>query len=172
MDLTTLHIARADRSHSATLVPLLEQYCRDMRQWLAVDSDRTGSFTYPLEAAWNEGTHVYLAYADESPVGFALVGSAQRHVGDPGAKDMVEFFVARHVRRNGFGRTMAAQIWQQYPGSWLVRVYQGNAPAMRFWEPAISTHTSGHYREEVRSIAGKPWSYFTFAATDFRLERP
>jgi predicted acetyltransferase len=165
MDPTTFRIVRADRSHNATLVPLLEQYCSDMQQWLSPDSDRDGGFTYPLEAAWNQGTHVYLAYVDELPAGFALVGSAQRHGGDPGTRDVVEFFVARHVRRNGIGRTLAARLWDQYPGSWLVRVYQGNTPAMRFWAAAISIHTSGNYREAVRSIGGKPWSYFTFASS-------
>jgi predicted acetyltransferase len=172
MDLTTVRIARANRSHSATLTPLLEQYCRDMQQWLAVAPNRAGGFTYPLEAAWNEGTHVYLAYVDELPVGFALVGSARRRGGDPSAKDMVEFFVSGQARRNGVGRTIAAHLWLQYPGSWLVRVYQGNTPAMRFWASTISACTGGRYREAVRSISGKPWSYFTFAPSDCRPERP
>jgi predicted acetyltransferase len=171
MDLTTFRVVRADRSHEATLAPLLAQYCREMEHWLGIDSDRAGVFTYPLEAAWNAGTHVYLAYVEELPAGFALVGSAQRHGGDPSTRDMVEFFITRRVRCGGIGRRMAAYVWHQYPGSWLVRVYQGNTPAMRFWASAISACTGGDFSESVRSIAGKPWSYFTFESVDSRPSR-
>ncbi len=172
MDLADFNIVHADRSHDATLVPLLQQYCHDMEEWIPLESDQAEGFTYSLGKVWGDGAQVYLAYIAETPIGFALVGSAARYVGDPGMKDIVEFFVTRHVRRHGIGRTMAAHVWNQFPGPWLVRVYHGNVPAMRFWASAIADYTCGHYREEVRSISGKTWSYFTFASfANSRLER-
>lgn len=139
---------------------------------MAPSSDAAEEFTYPLERVWNDDTHVYLAHVADIPAGFAFVASAQRHVGDPSVKDMLEFFVAAHLRRNGFGRAMAGYIWNQYPTKWLVRVYQNNLPAMRFWAGAIADYSSEAYREEVRSISGHAWSYFTFAPSNYRLERP
>ena len=97
------------------------------------------------------------------PAGFALIGSAQRYIGDPKVRDMVEFFVAAHFRRNGFGRAMAEYIWNQYRSDWLIRVYQANTPAMRFWAETVAHYSSGAYLEDVRSISGDAWSYFTFA---------
>ncbi len=161
MALADFHIVRADRSHDATLVPLLKQYCRDMQAWIPPESSRAEGFEYPLEKVWGDGNHVYLAYAAGMPLGFAFVGCAQRHVGEAGTTDVVEFYVAAHARRNGIGRTMAAHLWNRHPGKWLVRVYQGNAPAMRFWASAIASYTGGQYREDVRGISGKSWSYFT-----------
>ena len=165
VDLADFHMVRADRSHDATLVPLLKQYCRDMQAWIPPESSQAEGFEYPLEKVWGDGNDVYLAYAAGMPLGFAFVGCAQRHVGEAGTKDVVEFYVAAHARRNGIGRTLAAHLWNRYPGKWLVRVCQGNAPAMRFWASAIASYTGGQYREDVRGISGKSWSYFTFAAS-------
>ena len=172
VNLTDLQILRADQAHDVILAPLLKQYCREMRAWMAPSSDPTEEFTYPLERIWNDDTHVYLAHVADVPAGFAFVASARGYVGDPSAMDMVEFSIAAHLRRNGFGRAMAGYIWDQYPTRWLVRVYQNNSPAMRFWAGTIANYSSGAYREEVRSISGHRWSYFTFAPSNNRLERP
>src|SRR5262249_14387771 len=115
---------------------------------------------------------VYLAHVVNIPAGFALVGSAQRYIGDPKVRDMVEFFVAARFRRNGLGRAMAEYIWNQYPTNWLIRVHQGNTPAMRFWAEAVAHYSSGAYREDLRSISGSAWSYFTFAPSYNQVRTP
>ena len=171
MNLADLHILRVERGHDASLGPLLKQYCREMRAWMAPTSDAAEGPTYPLEKVWNDDTHVYLAYVADIRAGFALVGSAQRYVGDRNVKDMVEFFVATNLRRN-VGRAMAGYIWNRYPTKWLVRVYQDNTSAMRFWAGVIANYSSGAYREEVRSISGNAWSYFTFAPSNNRWRGP
>ena len=171
MSLADFHILRVDRAHDATLAPLLKQYCCEMRAWITPISDAEG-FTYPPEKIWNDETDVYLAHVADIPAGFVFVGSAQRYIGDTNVRDMVEFFVAAHFRRNGVGRTVARYIWNQYPSGWLIRVYQGNTPAMRFWTEAVAQYSSGAYREDVVSIAGNAWSYFTFAAPNNRGRGP
>jgi predicted acetyltransferase len=169
MSLGGLEIVRADRSYDGTLVPLLKQYCVEMKMWFPRLRE---DFTYPLETVWDGGVHVYLAYAAKSPAGFALVGSAQHHVGDPSTKDIVEFFVTTQLRRQRLGRAMAAYLWNQYPTNWLVRVLQANTSAMRFWATTIADYSHGDHCEEVRSISGDAWSYFTFSPSNQRLERP
>jgi len=171
MNLADLHIQRVDRAHDATLAPLLQQYCCEMRTWIAPMSDAE-DFTYPPEKIWNDDTDVYLARVADIPAGFALVGSAQRYIGDPQVRDMVEFFVAAQFRRNGFGRAMAGYIWNQYRSDWLIRVHQGNTPAMRFWARAIAHYSSGAYREDVRSISGNAWSYIRIAPSNNRVWTP
>jgi len=171
MNLADFHVLRVDRADDAILAPLLKQYCCEMRPWIAPISDVEG-FTYPPEKIWNDDTDVYLAHVADTPAGFALVGSAQRYIGDPKVRDMVEFFVAARFRRYGFGRAMACYLWNQYPGDWLIRVYRGNTPAMRFWARRVAHCSSGAYREDVRSISGGAWSYFTFAPSNNRWGGP
>src|SRR5215475_4609364 len=165
MNPASVRVLPVDRTQHETLAPLLKQYCREMRALMMPLSDAE-SFTYPPEKIWNDDTDVYLAHVADIPAGFALVGSAQRYIGDPKVRDMVEFFVAADFRRNGFGRAMAGYIWNQYPGNWLIRVYQGNTPAMRFWAGTVARYSSGAYREDIRSISGNAWSYFTFVPSD------
>jgi predicted acetyltransferase len=171
MNLADLHILRVDRALDGTLAPLLKQYCCEMRAWTAPMSDAE-NFTYPPEKIWNDDTDVYLAHVVDIPAGFALVGSAQRYIGDPKVRDMVEFFVAAPFRRNGFGRAMAWYIWNQYPSNWLIRVCQRNTPAMRFWEEAVAHYSTGAYREDVLGISDNAWSYFTFAPSNNRRRGP
>jgi len=171
MNIADFNILRVDRAHDATLAPLLKQYCCEMRAWIPPISDAEG-FTYPPEKIWNDDTDVYLAHVAEIPAGFALVGSAQCYIGDSKVRDVVEFFVAARFRRNGFGRAMAGYIWNQYPGNWLIRVYRGNTPAMRFWAGAVAHYSSGAYREDIRSISGNAWSYFTFVPSNDRWRGP
>jgi predicted acetyltransferase len=165
MTVADFHILWVDRAHDATLAPLLKQYCCEMAAWIAPVSDAEG-FTYPSEKIWNDNNDVYLAHVADIPAGFALAGSAGRHIAAPKVRDMVEFFVAAQFRRNGLGRAMAGYLWNQYPNAWLIRVYQGNTPAMRFWAGAVAHCSNGAYREDVRSISGNAWSYFTFAPSN------
>ncbi len=157
-----LDIHRADRSHDAILRNLLQLYCHDMAQWLLLDAKSDGVYSYPAERLWLAGNHTYLAFLDDIPIGFGLVGSASPYLEDSRATDLHEIFVVRRHRRSGVGRTLAAHIWNRHPGKWLVRVYQGNPAALPFWRTTIADYTGGAYLEESRRISDKPWSWFTF----------
>jgi predicted acetyltransferase len=57
---------------------------------------------------------------------------------------------------------MAAILWNQYPGEWLVRVLESNAPALLFWRTAISLYTQDSCQEEWRIVNGRSWRFFKF----------
>lgn len=157
-----LDVRRVDRSQEKVVHNLLEHYCYDMAEWFLLDANEEGNYAYPPEKVWNDDVHVYVAYLGRIPVGFALVGSATGYVGDANAKDLDEFFVVRRHRRSGIGQVLAERVWRLYPGPWLVRVFQGNVPALPFWRRTISAYTGGEFREEVRQVSDRAWSYFTF----------
>jgi predicted acetyltransferase len=157
-----MDIRRVDRSQAPVVDNLLELYCHDMAEWFLVDAHEDGRYAYPAEEVWNDGVDVYLARLDRVPIGFALVGSAEPYVGDPSVKDLDEFFIVRRHRRGGLGQALATHVWNAYPGQWLVRVFQGNRPALPFWRAAIGRYTGGGYSEEERDVNGRRWSYFRF----------
>jgi predicted acetyltransferase len=155
-------IRRVDRSHDATLQNLFEHYLHDMAEWFQFDYAPDGRYAYDPAFYRDNGAEVWFAYVGEIPIAFAVVGSAQAFIDDADAKDLDEFFVVRRYRRSGVGRDFARQVWDAYSGRWVVRVFQGNVPALPFWRGAIAEYTDHAYREEVRSIRERPWSYFTF----------
>lgn len=163
---TDFAIHRIDRSGDPILRNLLELYCHDMNQWFLYDTDENGLYNYPMQRQWDAGVQVHLAYAAQIPIGFALIGSATPFTGDERALDLDEFFVVRRHRRAGVGRAFVRCVWDAYPGPWLVRVFQGNLPALPFWRATISEYTAGAFAEEVREVGKRRWSYFTFEAPD------
>jgi len=155
-------VRRVDRSQDATLQNLFEHYLHDMAEWFQFDYAPDGRYAHDPATYRNNGAEVWFAYVGEIPIAFALVGSAHAFIDDADAKDLDEFFVVRRYRRNGVGRDFARQVWDAYRGRWVVRVFQGNVPAVPFWRGAIAEYTDRAYHEEIRNIRDRPWSYFTF----------
>jgi predicted acetyltransferase len=133
-----------------------------MSEWLGFDPTPDGSYSYDTSTYWAKGHDVYLAKVGESIAGFALVGSASKWLGNIGAHEIVEFFVMRKFRRSGIGQQMAKQLWNGYPGEWLVRVLESNQPAIPFWRRAIVSYSGGVYSEDARIVNDRPWRFFRF----------
>lgn len=155
-------VSRVDRSSDGVLGNLFQHYLHDMAEWFDIDTGTDGRYAYPTETIWDKGLDVFFVYAGAIPIGFAVVGSAEAWTGDAGRRDLHEFFVIRRYRRNGVGQALANHIWSQYRGPWLVRVYQGNLPAVPFWRRVVGAYAATRYREEARTVNGRQWSYFSF----------
>ena len=155
-------VRRVDRSHDSTLQNLFEHYLHDMAEWFQFDYAPDGRYAHDPAIYRNNGAEVWFAYVGDVPIGFALVGSADAFLDEAGAKDLDEFFVVRRYRRSGVGRDFARRVWDAYRGRWLVRVFQGNVPALPFWRGAIAEYTDRAFNEDVRTVRDRQWSYFTF----------
>jgi predicted acetyltransferase len=152
-------VVHTDQSSDSVLRNLFEFYLHDLAEWFKFDQLPDGRYTQSTDPYWQNGHDVYLLYAAEIPVGFALLGPAETSVD---TKDMHEFFVVRRHRREGIGQEFAEHTWRLHPGPWLVRVYSANEPAVPFWRKAISEFTGGDYLEEIHRRGEHPWSYFSF----------
>lgn len=156
-------VQKIDQSADAILRNLFELYLHDMAEWFEFDATIEGNYAFSTQQEiWDKGIEVYFVYCGEIPVAFGLVGLADDYADSPGIRDMDEFFVVRHHRRSGLGRELAKFLWRQYPGPWLVRVYQRNLPAVPFWRSSIAAHTDGRYDEQVADVNGLSWTYFHF----------
>ena len=161
------HIVQVERSSDQILSNLFELYLHDMAEWFQFDTTAEGNYAFPTQQEiWDKGIDVYLLYHGEIPVGFGLVGSAAEFDDNQGAMDMDEFFVVRRYRRSGIGRAFANYLWSQYPGHWLVRVFQKNLPAIPFWRGSVGAFTQGRYSEQITEVDGRPWSFFRFDTDD------
>jgi predicted acetyltransferase len=148
---------------------LLQHYIHDMSEWFEIDTGPDGSYSYDTSLIWENGYGAYLATVGDSNAGFALIGSAAEWIGETGGHEVHEFFVLRRFRRSGIGQKMAALLWDQLPGEWLVRVLESNVPALLFWRTIIAVYTRGTYEEEERTVGGRSWRFFRFMCDDKRL---
>jgi len=141
---------------------LFEFYLHDMAEWFLFDTDEEGRYGYDITRHWQRGDRFYLARVDGAIAGFALVGSGAEWLGGE-SRDVNEFFVVRRYRKAGVGDALARAIWDAERSRWIVRVFEGNVPAVPFWRGAIARYTEGDYREERRVSNGRQWIYFTFS---------
>ncbi len=166
-----LEISKIGPESDLLLRNLFEHYCYDMSEFFEVDTGADGSYSWDTASVWGKGCDAYLAKVGDAIAGFALVGPADEWLGTPGAHDVHEFFIMRRFRHSGWGQRMATFLWNEYPGEWLVRIFEGNGPAISFWRSAVLHYSSGLYREERRVVNGRPWRFFEFVSTEANIRR-
>ncbi len=159
-----LVISRIGPESDRLLRNLAEHYCHDMSEWFDLDVGADGCYSYDTAPVWSKGYGAYLATVDGSIAGFALIGPATEWLDDLSGYDVHEFFIIRKFRRQGVGRSMARFLWDEYPGEWLVRVLEANAPAVKFWRREISSYSVGSYEEAEHIVNGRRWRLFRFAS--------
>ncbi|MDA0790668.1 MAG: GNAT family N-acetyltransferase [Proteobacteria bacterium] len=138
----TFDFSRAQPSDSEVLNRLLGLYMHDMSEWFDVLPDDQADFGLRCDEYFQSNHPVFIARADDRPIGFALVKAAV----PPSAAsrdfryELDEFFVMRGHRTRGVGTGFAHHIWNELPGEWIIRVLERNAPAVSFWRLAIETY--------------------------------
>ena len=134
-------LERASQSDAVTLANLLQLYIHDMSAFFPnIELGEDGRFRYDrLALYWvqPESRFAFLVRARGKLAGFALVKRGSPATDDPNVLDVEEFFVARGFRREGIGREAARLLWRALPSKWTVRVSEGNAGALQFWDGVV-----------------------------------
>lgn len=161
-----LTVTRVGPEANAIIENLFEHYLHDMAEWFRFDTGPDGRYGYDMAKHWARGDRVYLARVGDALAGFALVGPTMPHIDDPLAYDVDEFFVIRRYRRAHVGERLARTIWDAERGQWLVRVFEGNKPAVPFWRDIVGRYTNQNYVETRTFHNAKWWAFFTFRNDD------
>lgn len=157
----------ATRADAALLSNLLELYIHDLSEVFALEVGPEGRFGYdklPLYWSDHERRFPFLIRAGTRMAGFALVTRGSPVTDDPEALDVAEFFVLRRHRRSGVGRHAACLLWNRIPGRWIVRVSEGNRPALPFWQSVIREYTNGAFSESTRPGSPYGWRVYSFTS--------
>ena len=117
----------------------------------------------PLAEYWEgQGREPFLIRADGELAGFVLI-SHHSHCGLPCDFSIGEFFVARHYRREGVGRTAALLAILPRSGLWEIAVSRRNTSALAFWRGVAAAASES---VEERDQADPRWD-----GTILRLRR-
>lgn len=159
-----LEVIPATLGQQSILANLIELYAHDFSEFQHIELQPDGRFGYePLPLYWSEpGRHPFLVRIDGNLAGFVLVRAGSEISGDQTVWDMAEFFIVRSYRRRGAGTTVVHQVLARFPGRWEVRVMESNAPALRFWQQAISGFVGQPVAPASVEYHGKVWSLFSF----------
>ena len=154
----------ATAAHKPILENLLQFYLHDFSEVVSLNIGLDGRFDYPhLELYWSDpGRFPFLATADGNWAGFAFIKQIPQDDGEGFIWDMAEFFVLRGHRRRGMGVRLAHLAFQQFPGSWQVRVMESNSVACQFWQQAIESFTGASLPPVRMRVDGVTWYVFRF----------
>ncbi len=158
-------LVSASSADAALLANLLELYVHDLSETFQVAPGEDGRFGYEkLPLYFSEPTRrfPFLIRFRERIAGIAFVTRGSPLCDDLEALDVAEFFVLRGYRRFGVGRSAAFLLWDRLPGSWVVRVSEGNRAGIPFWDAAIREYTRDAYTATQRPGSPHPWRVFTF----------
>ncbi|HTV24226.1 MAG TPA: GNAT family N-acetyltransferase [Polyangiaceae bacterium] len=163
----SVQLLPATLAEAELLSNLLELYIHDLSPYYPhVELGADGRFGYPdLPRYWSEPTRrfPFLIRASGRVAGFVLARRGSPASSDPEVLDVVEFFVLRQQRRGGVGREAALQLWRRLPGSWTVRVSEGNPGALDFWRRAVGQAANGNVMESSLPGRAHPWRVLSFS---------
>ena len=111
-----------------------------------------GIETLPLY--WQEkDRYPFIVRVDNELAGFALINK----IGSSPDIDwnMGEFFITHRFQKQGIGRNIAFQCFDQFQGSWEVMVIPGNDGAYPFWKIIIDQYTHGNFQETMQRLIMK-----------------
>jgi len=162
----TLEVASVQ--DAALLANLLELYVHDLSEVFELEIPEDGRFGYDkLSLYWSEAERrfAFVIRHDGRVAGFALVTRGSPASDDPHALDVAEFFVLRRHRRRRVGERAARLLWDRFPASsWVVRVSEGNRPALPFWRAVVRDYTAGTFAETSRPGSPHPWLVLGFTS--------
>ncbi len=159
----------AKERDSTLLANLLELYIHDLSEIFPIEPGADGRFGYDkLPLYWSEPARrfPFLIRAEGKVSGFALVTRGSPASDDPDTLDVAEFFVLRRHRRSGVGERAAVQLWNRLPGSWTVRVSEGNLRGLPFWSAVIAEYARGTAKVETRPGSPHAWRVFSFHSVE------
>jgi predicted acetyltransferase len=162
----TVSLEPATQSDSPLLSNLLELYIHDLSDvFPQVELGPDGRFGYPrLSRYWSDpDTHfAFLIRVDGRVGGFVLATRGSPLSNDPKVFDVAEFFVLRRYRRAGVGGRAARLLWARFPGTWIVRVLEGNTRALEFWRRTVAELVGDAVQESRLAAQPNAWRVFRF----------
>ncbi|KYF70620.1 GNAT family N-acetyltransferase [Sorangium cellulosum] len=168
----TASLDAATSSDALLLSNLLELYIHDLSDLFpGIELGADGRFGYPrlpLYGSERDRRFAFIIRCGGRVAGFVLATRGSPAAEDPDVLDIAEFFVLRGYRRSGVGRRAAFLLWSGLPGTWTVRVSEGNRGALAFWSGVIADFTKGAATESTHPGEPNAWRVFSFESAPGR----
>ena len=139
-----VEITPGDAEQIEVVQNLARFYIYDMSEFMGWRCSKTGLFggCDELFDDWRAGTnHPFVVRGDGELAGFAGVKAVDVD-GKPG-HCIQEFFVLRKFRRRGLGKKVAVELFERFPGRWLVQHLAQNSDAKGFWGAVVAAYAAG-----------------------------
>lgn len=156
-----VELSKATRAEKPIVDNLSQFYLYEFSQYLPsirLDNQRGLYDGLPdVDAYWDDpNREPFILRVNGELAGFALVikgTSDEPH-------QIGEFFVLQKFGGKGVGKSAARQIFDMFPGNWLIHEMWNNYKAQAFWRSVVDAYTHGHY-EEYYDAQRRPFQKFS-----------
>jgi len=133
------------------LKELMDQYLAELVPYSEDVLDIHDPLEYRyFDLYWSEPNRLPLfVLVDGRLAGFALIRTqVENHIaGGEVRNSIAEFFIIPSFRLQRIGETIATQIFNTYPGKWMIAQLAEHNGAQMFWRTIIHRYTQGRYKE-------------------------
>jgi predicted acetyltransferase len=99
---------------------------------------------FDLDKYWEkENYHAFFIMQNEEYIGFALIESST----ETSPNSVKEFFILEQHKGKGYGKKVAIELFNKFPGTWRITQIEKNKPAKAFWRSIINDYTNGNFTE-------------------------
>ncbi|NUP48043.1 MAG: GNAT family N-acetyltransferase [Catenulispora sp.] len=142
-----LLIRAADHDDRVLLERLWLLFRHDMSEFSGSLPNPDGSYRseWLVSALEDDNWAAYVAFAGDSPVGFAFVRALDQPV-----RVLNSFFIVRAARGDGYGTRLARHVLDAHPGPWEIAFQEANVKGARFWRRLAQEVAPGTWHEEER----------------------
>ncbi len=142
-----ISLIRVKKDEEAVLHNLMQFYIYEFNKYIPLKLEMNGSYkNFNLERYWDDPNyHAYFVKLHEEYIGFALVASSAEN--SPNVIE--EFFIIQKYKGHGYGKEVAQNLFNMFPGKWRISQIEKNLPAKAFWRSVISNYTNGKFEESI-----------------------
>jgi predicted acetyltransferase len=147
MKLLEVHLQKIGMEKKHVLENLFQFYDYEFSSILEkIKVNRDGCFPKPDVTAYltQNNYQTFLITVGQDLVGFVIVNT---NLDSEGTRTISEFFVMKKYSGKGIGKIAAKQVFDMFPGKWLIHQVAKNYNAQAFWRKVIYDYTKGSYKE-------------------------
>ena len=140
-----IKIVKVKKEEESKLHNLMQFYIYEFTKYLPdLKLGQNGSYhKFNLENYWdNLNRYAFFVKHNEELIGFALIEAASENC-------IEEFFIIEKYKGKGFGKKVAIELFDLFPGKWSISQIEKNEPAKAFWRNVIHYYTKGNFTERI-----------------------
>ncbi|WLR46606.1 GNAT family N-acetyltransferase [Halobacillus litoralis] len=128
---------------------LMQFYIYEFSRYIPeIRLENNGSYKpFDLGKYWtNDQYHAYFILLDDELIGFALIESATNST----PNSIQEYFIMTKHSGKGYGKVIAKELFEMFPGEWEITQIENNERAHAFWKGVIDEVSGGDFMERYK----------------------
>ncbi|OGT30184.1 MAG: hypothetical protein A3E87_00395 [Gammaproteobacteria bacterium RIFCSPHIGHO2_12_FULL_35_23] len=174
LNLELLRIHKLESLDNLSFKNLLQYYQFECSSLTCTQTDELGLYNIKNISSLScnqSAADIYILYYERLPIGFIIVNPASISLDNNLANNMADIFIMPFYRRKRVGEWFIFKIFDQYSGTWEVRMLSNFFSFINFIKKIISKYAKNNYEFFVRKDQklNKDYIVYKFYSNKLRI---